>query len=135
MENEPHYRTYLMKIWVLVFFALPTLLFFILLLFDTKIIDDDSDPLLMAAYLSLMFLFIIPTFLFVTILSEIVARVTHQRKKLRIVTIVSINIGLIVCFFLLYEPDYVSTSQLIWGIITTLLFGTLTTIAGLKFKL
>lgn len=135
MHHDRHFRTYLVKIWLVWFCILPLSLLVILGLADSSTFRDESNSLYFVLCTLIALLFTIPIVLYFFSISAILTRLISDILKLRIFTIILIIIGLFVTAVIVYTSIEFTTEQIMYGAFFLLLYSIGIIICGLKFKI
>ena len=135
MHHEPHFRTYLINLWLVWFCILPISILIILGLADSFSFKDETHSLLFVTYTLMALIFIIPGVLYILSISALLTRFTSNVQKFRIFTISLIILGLIITAIIVYKAVAFTTEQLLYGVFFLLLYTIGIIFSGLKFKI
>jgi hypothetical protein len=117
------YRTYLVKLWLSTMLVSPFSFLLIAFIINSSAFTNVFEgPIGFAVELIFLMILVIPTFLFLILLSVIVPKFTEDPNKLKKITITASVAGTLITFISFYDPEYHSKTQLLWGLFLTLTY-------------
>ncbi len=135
MPRKPRYRTYIVNLWMAIMFCTPLAFLLFTLFADSGMYGDPEEPFLFALFLSIAFLFTVPTVLFIIIASFIIPNISKKPDTLKRVTVVTLLLGVLATFLVVWQAGPYSGEQVSWGIVSAILYMGATIGFGWRLKL